>query len=207
VDIVGCYVQITNRVTQVSHFVENFQLILALIRKLHEEQIQIRYIDIGGETGITFEDTTLSSPQEIIQAMSPIIRGMNLKIISEVGELIVGSAGLLIMKMEQVKKHENDKLIISIQENRSNQPTFHEDNYELLPIHEEKRKITGESIEDGVYDSGGSAIPYQQAAALHSSELVALRGKGISDFSVLTNFNLQYRIPEVRVQGDQFSLI
>lgn len=104
VEVVGAYIDTEAQVTHTPFFADSFHLVLALIRKLQEEEILIRYIDIGDGLGIAHKDELAPSPQEFLQAISPIIQGLNLKIITELGRLFLGNAGILFTTVSDVSK-------------------------------------------------------------------------------------------------------
>ena len=73
VDLAGIHVHIGSQITQVYPFVDSLAKVIDLIGKLEAEGIRIRFIDIGGGLGITYKDELPPSPQEFLQAISPII--------------------------------------------------------------------------------------------------------------------------------------
>jgi diaminopimelate decarboxylase len=64
----------------------------------------IRYIDIGGGLGITYNDETPPLPLEFAQALIDVIRDLGATVILEPGRVLVGNAGILVTRVLYTKQ-------------------------------------------------------------------------------------------------------
>ena len=73
--------------------------------------INIRYVNIGGGLGITYSDETPPLPQDLADAVSPLLKNLNVTLILEPGRVIVGNAGILVTKVLYRKDGEANGLL------------------------------------------------------------------------------------------------
>ncbi len=69
VQVIGVSCHIGSQLTEVGPFVEAVQRIKELVQKLRAEGMTIRYLDIGGGLGITYNEEEPPHPQEYAQAL------------------------------------------------------------------------------------------------------------------------------------------
>ena len=80
--------------------------------RLREEGIAIRYLDLGGGLGITYDQETPPHPAEYARAIIDAARDMDCTFIFEPGRVIVGNAGILVTRVLYTKENEGKKFII-----------------------------------------------------------------------------------------------
>jgi diaminopimelate decarboxylase len=112
IDVVGVHKHIGSQLTEVAPFVEALKKILKLVEALRGQGVNIRYINIGGGLGITYSDETPPLPQDLADAISPMVRDLNVTLIMEPGRVIVGNAGILVTKVLYMKEGEAKKFVI-----------------------------------------------------------------------------------------------
>ncbi len=208
INTIGTHVHIGSQITKVSPFVDSLERISGLIQKLRQEDIPIRYFDIGGGLGITYKDEAPPSPQEFFKALSPTLQGMDLSIISEPGRVIVGNAGALITKVLYVKKKEEKNfLIVDAGMNDIMRPSLYKAYHELLPVFIEKRQNILADIVGPICESGDFLARDRELQELFSGELIATMSAGAYGFTMSSNYNSRPRVPEVLVKGDKFRII
>ena len=69
-----------------------------LIKRLEEAGIRIDFLDLGGGLGITYDNETPPHPKEYATAIKEELRMKDLTLILEPGRVIVGNAGILVIK-------------------------------------------------------------------------------------------------------------
>ena len=70
-----------------------------LINELRKIGIQIKYMDVGGGLGITYNDESPPHPREYAKAIVDSLKGLDLHLILEPGRVIVGNAGILVSRV------------------------------------------------------------------------------------------------------------
>ena len=76
--VIGVSCHIGSQLTEVEPFVEAVQRIKELVLKLRAEGMNIRYMDIGGGLGITYNQEEPPHPRDYAQALMKELRGNRL---------------------------------------------------------------------------------------------------------------------------------
>ena len=74
IDVVGVHKHIGSQLTEVTPFVEAVKKVVKLVDSLEGQGINIRYLNIGGGLGITYSDEKPPLPQELADAVSPLVK-------------------------------------------------------------------------------------------------------------------------------------
>jgi len=91
-DIKGVSCHIGSQVTKVNPFIDALERLKGLIGRLREEGIAIRYLDLGGGLGITYDQETPPDPAQYARAIIDASRDLGCTLIFEPGRVIVGNA-------------------------------------------------------------------------------------------------------------------
>ncbi len=111
-DIKGVSCHIGSQVTKISPFIDALARLKELILQLRKEGIAIRYLDLGGGLGITYDQEAPPHPSEYARAIIDAAREMDCTFIFEPGRVIVGNAGILVTRVLYTKENEGKKFII-----------------------------------------------------------------------------------------------
>ena len=112
IHVVGVHAHIGSQLTEVTPFVESLKKVLALVDQLKGQGTNIRYLNIGGGLGITYSDEKPPLPHESAEALSPLVKGLDLTLVMEPGRVIVGNAGILVTKALYEKIGESKRFVI-----------------------------------------------------------------------------------------------
>jgi diaminopimelate decarboxylase len=207
-DIKGVSCHIGSQVTKISPFVEALERIKRLIMLLREEGIAIRYLDLGGGLGITYDRETPPHPAEYARALLEASREMDCTFIFEPGRVIVGNAGILVTRVLYTKETEEKRfLIVDAGMNDLVRPSLYQAYHQLLPVVGEGREervydVVGPICESGDYLAKGRSLP-----DLKRGELLAVMSAGAYGFAMASNYNSRPRVPEVLVRGSEYAVI
>src|SRR3569833_3722609 len=113
IEIIGIECHIGSQLTQVRHFVDDLQRVLALVAQLAQQGITLKHLDIGGGLGITYREEMPPSPVDYAGALLPQLRARGMKVLIEPGRAIVGNAGILLTRVEYLKKTEHKNFAIA----------------------------------------------------------------------------------------------
>jgi len=112
IEVVGVHAHIGSQLTEVAPFVESLKKVITLIGALKTQGINITYLNIGGGLGIIYNDEKPPLPQELADAIAPLVQNLNLTLVMEPGRVIVGNAGILVTKALYEKAGEGKRFII-----------------------------------------------------------------------------------------------
>ncbi len=208
VEIVGVDCHIGSQVTQISPFIDALERLKSLIGRLREEGIEIRYLDLGGGLGITYNEEMPPHPEEYARAVIESARDLKVTFIFEPGRVIVGNAGILVSRVLYTKSNgEKNFVIVDAGMNDLIRPSIYGSYHQVQPVVIRDRgsflaDVVGPICESGDFLAKGRMIP-----KLERGELIAVMSAGAYGFSMASNYNSRPRIAEVLVKDRKFHVV
>ena len=139
--IVGIDCHIGSQLVEVEPVVEALKKLKRLVDELRKEGMEIRYLDLGGGLGITYEDEEPPQPVEYASSILEEIRGFDCTLILEPGRVIVGNAGVLVSKVLYTKENEEKRfVIVDAGMNDLVRPSYYGAYHQILPVKEETER-------------------------------------------------------------------
>lgn len=207
-DIKGIDCHIGSQITEVEPFSDALKSIGKLINELYRLEIKIKYIDMGGGLGITYEDETPPQLKEYSDAITKHIKGKDLTLILEPGRVIVGNAGILITKVLYRKANDAKKfIIVDAGMNDLLRPSLYKAFHNIESVikkHEKniKADIVGPICETGDFLALDCNIP-----DVKTGDLLAVMSAGAYGFTMSSNYCSRLKVAEVMVKGDKFHVV
>ena len=207
-DIKGVSCHIGSQVTKITPFIDALKCLKDLVARLRSEGITIRYLDLGGGLGITYNEETPPQPSEYAQAIMEAARDMDCTFIFEPGRVIVGNAGILVTKVLYTKQNDAKHfIIVDAGMNDLLRPSLYGSFHQIQPVvRSDRQEITADVVgpicESGDYLAKGRRMP-----AFERGELLAAMSAGAYGFSMSSNYNSRPRIPEILVRDDRYYVI
>jgi diaminopimelate decarboxylase len=207
-EILGVSCHIGSQVTKVSPFVDALARLKKLIRLLRKEGIDIRYLDIGGGLGITYDEERPPHPQEYAQAVLGAAKGMDCTLIFEPGRVIVGNAGILVTKVLYTKSNEGKNfVIVDAGMNDLVRPSLYNSYHRIQPVIERNGKMQQADVVGPICESGDCLAKGRELPELERGDLIAVMSAGAYGFTMSSNYNSRPRVAEVLVNGDRSYVI
>jgi diaminopimelate decarboxylase len=211
IEIVGVHKHIGSQLTQVSPFVDALRKILLLVEQLAGIGVRIRYLNVGGGLGIIYQDETPPQPQDLAQAISPLIKDLKCRLIFEPGRSIVGNAGVLVTKVLYHKANPDKTfLIVDAAMNDLIRPSLYGAYHEIMAVREHRDKLKKQVLADvvgPVCESGDFLAKDRMMPLADPGELLAVMSAGAYGFSMASNYNSRPRVAEVLVRDGEFHVI
>jgi len=210
IDVVGVHKHIGSQLTEVAPFVEALKKILKLVEALRGQGVNIRYINIGGGLGITYSDETPPLPQDLADAISPMVRDLNVTLIMEPGRVIVGNAGILVTKVLYMKEGEAKKfVIVDAGMNDLIRPSLYGAYHEIRPLSEAvlQRGKHQVDVVGPVCESGDFLAKDRSLPDVRPGEVLAVMSAGAYGFVMSSNYNSRPRVPEALVKDGEIHVI
>lgn len=186
-----------------------FERIFELIDQLTERGIQLQHVDVGGGLGIRYsENDNPPSPAEYAQIIAPFLQGrQRLELLIEPGRAIVGNAGILLTRIEHLKKtsHKNFALVDAGM-NDFIRPSLYSAWHQIEPVQKEDNKgrlydVVGPVCETGDFFGKDRSLKIKEGG------LLAIYSAGAYGFVMASNYNSRPRAAEILVDADQAWLI
>ena len=212
----GLQMHIGSQLTSVTPFEQAVRKILPLVRRL-AERYELEFLSIGGGLGIVYEPALASgspgwwktaaarnilTPEKYAARLLPQLHPLGLKILLEPGRFISGNSGILVTRVEYVKRTgRKNFVIVDAAMNDLIRPAFYDAYHEIVPV----ARKTGASIKSDVVgpicESGDYFCRDRPLPRVGEGDYLALLSAGAYGFVMSSNYNTRPLAAEVLVNG------
>jgi diaminopimelate decarboxylase len=142
-------------------------------------------------------------------AIVPLLQPLGLKILVEPGRFIVGNAGILVMRVEYLKKTARKNfVIVDAAMNDLIRPAFYDAYHEIVPLKQRKGgKVITADVVGPVCESGDFLAQDRRIVVPQQGDFLAALSAGAYGFTMASNYNSRPRPAEVLVSGAAHDLI
>lgn len=208
IEIVGIHKHIGSQLTQVRPFVDALKKILKLIEELKGKGIAIRYLNLGGGLGITYDDEKPPEPRALADAVVPLVADKGFTLVFEPGRFLVGNAGALVTRTLYLKQSgKKNFVIVDAAMNDLVRPSFYDAYHEIRPVVKNSRKKITADVVGPICESSDFLAKDRVLAEVRPGELLAVMSAGAYGFSMASNYNARPRVAEILVRGESFDVI
>ena len=212
IEICGISCHIGSQLTQIDPFIEALRKLKHFIGRLEKEGIRIKYLDLGGGVGITYDEEQPPHPHEYAKAIKEELGGMKCTLILEPGRVIAGNAGILVTEVQYTKINtggEQDKrfVIVDAAMNDLTRPSLYGAYHEIIPVIQNDEGMDMVDIVGPICETGDFMAKDRMLQKVHQGDLLAIMSSGAYGFTMASNYNSRPRAAEVLVRGDRFHTI
>ncbi len=223
-ELKGVQMHIGSQLTSVAPFVEAVCKIAPFVAEL-KAKYGIKYFSIGGGMGIVYKDALASgqqawwdaqapdqrplTPETYGAALTPLLQPLGLKILLEHGRFMVGNAGVLLARVEHLKRGAGKNfLVVDAAMNDLIRPAMYESFHEIVPLHRDttRRALTADIV-GPICESGDCFAKDRQIQELGEGEFLALMSAGAYGYAMASRYNTRPAAAEVLVHGSAFDLV
>lgn len=210
-EIVGVDCHIGSQITQVAPYLDALDKLLNLIDILAADGITLKHLDLGGGLGIRYTDETPPDPAQLLDPVFAKLsaRGLDhLQVILEPGRSLVGNAGVLLTRVEYLKRTEvRNFAIVDAAMNDLMRPALYQAWHEVVPV--APRAGTPVATYDivGPICESGDWLARDRALPLEQGDLLAILSTGAYAFTMSSQYNTRPRAAEVLVDGQHSWLV
>lgn len=210
VEAIGVHCHIGSQITQSSPFVDAVGKVVELVRALRADGHAIRYLNLGGGLGITYDQETPPEPKDYAAAILPQLKDLGCTLVFEPGRVIVGNAGILVTRVLYGKEGDEKRfVIIDAGMNDLIRPSLYQAYQEVMPVMEEAaarpRRLT--DLVGPICESGDYLAKDRELPEYRRDDLVAIMSAGAYGFAMASNYNSRPRPPEVLVREGEYFII
>jgi diaminopimelate decarboxylase len=183
--------------------------VLALLGPLREAGDELEFVDIGGGFGVQYHDAPGLLLKDLAACVLPALQSAALKLVLEPGRSIVGEAGVLLTRVEYVKRS-GSKTFVVVDGGMSEliRPSHYGGYHAIEPVLENPAHertvvdVVGPICESGDFLAKGREIPLPEPG-----DLLAVKTAGAYGFAMASNYNARRRPAEALVDGDEVHLV
>ncbi|MGD0465157.1 MAG: diaminopimelate decarboxylase [Gammaproteobacteria bacterium] len=209
IKIQGVAFHIGSQITSLTPFLAAIDQILKLIDSLKSMDIKIYHINVGGGLGVVYNNETAPSPQAYVEILLLKLKPTNLAIYIEPGRAIVANSGVLLTKVEYIKKQDVENKYFAIVDAAMNdllRPALYKAWHNIVPV-------TFRDDIPNMYDIVGPIcetsdfLGKDRSLSIKANDLLMVCSAGAYGFSMSSNYNSRPRAAEVIVDGENFYVV
>jgi len=181
-----------------------------LLKVIGDLKIKLKYVDLGGGFGISYEKKdkkiNLNNYAKLVRNFK---KKLNCNIIFEPGRYLVGNTGILVSKIQYIKKGVNKNFIIlDAGMNDFMRPALYDAIHDIIPINKKNKKYS-ESIEfvGPICESTCKFTKYKNYQKISEGDFVAITNTGAYGSSLSSNYNTRPLIAEILAGKNKFRVI
>jgi diaminopimelate decarboxylase len=207
IEPVGMDCHIGSQLTQIGPFVEALKKLLDFADRLQSSGVEIRYLDLGGGLGITYNNEAPPLPAELGQAIADTIAGRKLSVILEPGRAIAGNAGILVAQVLYTKiTRAKNFVIVDAAMNDLVRPSLYGAYHRIGEVHPKGREKMVVDVVGPICESSDFLAQDRQLPTMEPGEHLAIFSAGAYGFTMSSQYNARPRAAEVIVDGDRATL-
>ena len=188
-----------------------FKKTLSVMSKLIKElRLNLKYVDLGGGFGINYTNKekpiNLNKYSKLVENFS---KKLNCKIIFEPGRSIIGNTGLLISKIQFIKKGANKNFIIlDAGMNDFMRPALYDAFHQIIPVSKNSAKSKGKIEFVGpICESTCKFGIYKNYQKINENDFIAITNVGAYGSSLSSNYNTRPLIAEILINKNKLRYI
>jgi diaminopimelate decarboxylase len=218
----GLQMHIGSQITETAPFEKAVKKILPLVRSL-ADRYALEFLSIGGGLGIIYQPALASgsetwwksaaaknilTPATYAARLLPLLQPLGLRVLIEPGRFIAGNAGILVTRVEYVKRtgHRNF-VIVDAAMNDLIRPAFYDAYHEIVPLTRKNGATMKADVVGGICESGDYFAKDRVLPKVAGGDYLALLTAGAYGFVMASNYNTRPFVAEVLVRGKNAALV
>jgi diaminopimelate decarboxylase len=217
----GLQMHIGSQITEIAPFQKAVEKILPLVRRL-AGQYELEFLSIGGGLGIIYQRALVSgsgnwwksgsarnilTPAKYAERIVPLLQPLGLKIMVEPGRFISGNAGILVTRVEYLKRTgRKNFVIVDAAMNDLIRPSFYDAYHEIVPLMRNGTATMKADVVGGICESGDFFAKDRVLSKVEEGDYLALLSAGAYGFVMASNYNTRPFAAEILVNGKTFAV-
>jgi diaminopimelate decarboxylase len=212
----GLQMHIGSQLTSVSPFEQAVRKVLPLLRRL-KDKYALEFFSIGGGLGIVYQPALASgspgwwktpaakgilTPETYAKTLLPLLKPLGLKILMEPGRFISGNAGILVTRVEYVKRTgKKNFVIVDAAMNDLIRPAFYDSYHEIVPLAKKGGATVSSDVVGPICESGDYFCKDRPLPKVGEGDYLALLSTGAYGFVMASSYNARPLAAEILVNG------
>lgn len=205
---IGVDCHIGSQLLDLSPFQTCFERIFKMIDELQQNGIQLQHVDVGGGLGIPYlPNDPIPNIDEYAQILTPFMQNRDLELFLEPGRAIVGEAGVLLTRVEHIKRtDEKNFVLVDAAMNDFLRPSLYSAWHDITNVQQNEGEEIFCDVVGPVCETG-DFFGTERTLRVNETSLLAIHAVGAYGFVMAGNYNSRVRAAEILVDGDQAYLI
>jgi diaminopimelate decarboxylase len=218
----GLQMHIGSQITEVGPFEQAVRKVLPLVTRLKQKH-GLEFFSLGGGLGIVYQPALASgaaawwnstqgrriiTPQKYAARLVPLLAPLGLRIMIEPGRFISGNAGILVTRVEYVKRTgKKNFLIVDAAMNDLIRPAFYEAYHEIVPVTRKTGALVKADVVGPICESGDFFCHDRPLPKVAQGDYLALLSAGAYGSVMASNYNSRCLAAEVMVNASRSALV
>ncbi len=218
----GLQMHIGSQLTEVAPFEQAVKKVTPLVQKLAARH-GFEFFSIGGGLGIVYQPALESGPPEwwaqpqakniltpasYAKRLVPLLQPLGLRVLIEPGRFIVGNAGILVARVEYVKRTgKKTFVIVDAAMNDLIRPAFYDSYHEIVPVTRKRVALVSSDVVGPICESGDYFAKNRPLPKVGEGDCLALLSAGAYGSVMGSNYNSRPFAAEVLVRGREAALV
>ena len=212
----GLQMHIGSQITEATPFEQAVRKVLPLLKRL-QEKYALEFFSVGGGLGIVYQPALASgstawwktsaaknilTPAKYAARLVPLLQPLNLKILIEPGRFIAGNAGILVTRVEYVKRTgKKNFVIVDAAMNDLIRPAFYDAYHEIVPLRRRGGATLKSDVVGPICESSDFFCKDRPLPKVGEGDYLAIMSAGAYGFAQASNYNTRPRAAEILVSG------
>lgn len=208
-EAVGLACHIGSQLTSSGPFLEAAEKLKAMVLELKAQNIRLKYFDMGGGLGITYDDETPPSLAEYAAGLKSVIKDLpGMTLVLEPGRYVSGNSALLLVKVLYNKTNGDRRfVVVDGAMNDLIRPSFYDSYHRILPERRSDAQQAPVDVVGPICESGDFLAKDRLLPPVAAGDFLAVMSAGAYGFTMSSNYNSRPRAAEVLVDGRGFKVI
>jgi len=218
----GLQMHIGSQLTNVKPFRLAVEKVTPLAARL-SAKYGFDFFSIGGGIGIVYQDALASAdpawwrtgpgkqvltPQTYADTLAPLLKPLGLKILLEPGRFLTGNAGVLITRVEYLKKTgKKHFVIVDAAMNDLIRPAFYDSYHEIVPLRKKSGATISSDVVGPICESGDYFAKDRPLPKVAEGDYLALLSAGAYGSVMGSNYNSRPLATEILVKGSKAAVV
>lgn len=207
---VGFAVHIGSQLMDLAPYRAAYARLAVLTQQVREAGLVVERLDLGGGIGIAYGDQQPPDLNEFAEIIRSEISPLGCELTIEPGRSLMGRAGLLVCRVLYDKRGTSRRfLILDAAMNDLIRPAMYEAWHRLVPVRQPQNgaHVASYDIVGPVCESSDTFAKGYQLSEPSPGDLFAFLDVGAYGAVMASEYNARPLVPEVLVQGGEFSII
>jgi len=218
----GLQMHIGSQLTDVTPFRKAVEKVVPLVTELNARH-GFDFFSIGGGIGIVYDPALASgdakwwktpegkkvlTPQIYADALVPLLKPLGLRILLEPGRFITGNAGVLVTRVEFIKKTgKKNFVVVDAAMNDLIRPAFYDSYHEIVPLTKKGGALVSSDVVGPICESGDFFAKDRPLAKVGEGDHLALLSAGAYGSVMGSTYNSRPLAAEVLVNGKKSAVV
>ena len=207
--LVGLHVHVGSQVTKLEPLRRAAEALVALATELERDGVSVEHLDVGGGLGISYDGGSVPTAADYAAAVLPAIEASGRSLVLEPGRVIVGPAGILLMRVVDLKPHSAGKFFVIADAGMTElmRPMLYGAYHAIEAVTPRPGAAISADIVGPVCETTDTLGVDRTLPPVEPGDLLAARDAGAYGSVMGSNYNRRLLPPEVLVEADGWRVI